>query len=91
MWTLEQSLDCSLLENKVGQAGIQLEAAFDANKELQRGQVIITLEPEALAMSPLVIPSHLRAMAELEKAVEKGALEGIDSVLGYDIFKKFLH
>jgi len=85
-WTLDQASESQFLRARVGQSGLHLEPLFDANKEMQRDQLVIVLEAETLKISPLVIPSHLRALAELEKAVENGALEGVDALIGYVLF-----
>lgn len=62
-----------------------LTSTFDANKEMERDSILVTLEPKVFEMSPLVVPSHLRVMVELEKFVEDGVLEGVDAVLGCPI------
>ncbi len=48
--------------------------------------VIIVLEPHALQMSCLVVPSLMRVMAELEKVSENGQLDEIDALVGCPIF-----
>jgi len=82
---MDQASDSQILRSSRGQAGLELTPTFDANKELQSDSLIVVLEPKVLEMSPLVLPSHLKVMVELEKFVEDNALEGVDAVIGCPI------